>query len=439
MTRKVSRAILAAGLSIGACGLVAAPAFGAGSVATVNYYVNTPSTGAATGVTPESATVSGAVDTGGNNETLLPVTSAGLAWGGAYTNFTIAGPAKWNDGTPGDTAGTAVPVDGIPVSGSSSDVSVTITDAKGITDKIAGGTVTSGTQFPVSNGGADNYSDVTFEYDPVSDYDAVDNQPGPNTQTANDIEVPTTTGISNVSTVIGAFGTAAQNNTGNLPLEPGTKYYYWLVQQAGATDQAVNVDIAAWGDTAGVTTASNASTPAGYNPTYKCYPIAAIEQDAVLDGYYQAYLANQNPQVSYPNNSAANSGTVTTAPAIQGPCIYYYGDTSGALYYQSAIRTFTTPALGKLQISGSAAVTGTKVTDKVVDKSAYKASGTLTLTSAKGKTWASGKFAMQPGKTDISTLQLTKAGKAAVAAHSEAKLVLTSNWGQQSVTKKIKL
>jgi hypothetical protein len=437
LTRKVSRAALAAGIAIGASGLVASAADAAAGVSTVNYYVNSPSTGAASAVTPQSATVSGAIDTGGNNETLLNVpATGGLSWGGVYT---ITAPVKWNDGTPGGTLGTYVPVDGIPVSDSSSNVSVTITDAKGTTDSIDGGAVTSGTPFPVSNGGVDNYSDVTFEYDPVSDYDVADNQPGPNTLTANDVQVPTTAGISNVSATIGAFGLSAQNNTGNTPLEPGTKYYYWLVQQAGATDQAVNVDIAAWADTGGVNNAANATTPAGFNPTYKCYPIAAIKQDAVLNGYYQAYLAGQNPQVSYPNNSAANGGTVTSQPAIQGPCIYYFGDTGGAIYYQSPLREFTTPALGKLSIAGVAKVTGQKVTDTITDKSAYKASGTIELTTSKGKTLATGKFAMQPEKTDVVTLKLTSAGKSAVASHTKAKLVLTSNWDQGSATKKVTL
>ena len=50
----------------------------------------------------------------------------------------------------------------------------------------------------VSNGGADDYSDVTFEYDAVSDYDAADGQPGANVQFAQDVQVPTSTGISRV-------------------------------------------------------------------------------------------------------------------------------------------------------------------------------------------------------------------------------------------------
>jgi hypothetical protein len=439
LTSIFSRAALVAGLAIAGTGLVVVPAEAAG-VSTANYYVNTPSTGSASSITPESAVVSGSIDTGGQYESIIPVPSTGLAWG-LTPGIALAG-EQWNDSyaatSLADTSAKAyAPIDGIPTTGSLSNVSVTITDAKGITDSITGST--SGAPFPVSNGGADNYSDVTFEYDPVSDYDAIDGQPGPDTQTAQDVQVPTAVGTSTVSTTIGAFGLTAQNNTGNAPLTPGTKYYFWLVQQAGATDQAVNVDIAAWADTAGVTNPANATNPAGYNPTYKCYPIAAIEKDAVLNSYYQAYLAGANPQVSYPNNSAANGGTVTEQPAIQGPCIYYYGDTGGQLYYQSPNGTFTTPKLGTLTIGKTATVSAKTATVTITDASAYKASGTVQLTTKAGTVLANGKFGLQPEKSGKITFTLTKQGVAAAAKKQSGVVILTSNWDQPSATKNIKL
>ena len=184
---------------------------------------------------------------------------------------------------------------------------------------------------PISNATADNYSDVTFEYDPVSDYVANGDLPGPETNQAQDIQVPTTAGLSEVRATIGAFGLAAQNNSGNTPLTPGTKYYYWIVQQAGGTDQASNVNVSAW-------TGATSGTPAvAANNSYKCYPNAAIAADPTLESY-----------------TAPGAVVIPTAarrlPADQGPCIYYYGNTGGALYYQSPNGTFTTPALGKVAI-----------------------------------------------------------------------------------------
>jgi hypothetical protein len=377
LTSKVSRAALIASLVIGGTGLVAVPAEAANGISTANYYVNQPAVTGVGAVTPESVTVSGAVDTGGNPETFLPIPAGGLSWDG---NITISASEKWDD----SPSGGLVPVDGLPVSGSNSNVSVTITDS--------GDSAINGVPMPVSNAGADNYSDITFEYDPVSDYDAVDGQPGPNVQFAQDVQVPTSTGLSPVSTTIGAFGVAAQNNTGNTPLTPGTKYYYWIVQQAGATDAATNVDISSWSG--------------GANPSDKCYPNIAIAQDPTLAGY------NASTQITALNG--ATPPVSVADPALQGPCIYYYGNTGGQLYYQSPNGTFSTPKLGTVTIGAKATVKGTTAWLTLGDASAYKASGTVDLTVG-GKLAGTAKFTVQPNVKGSSVkVTLTSKGKTAL-------------------------
>jgi hypothetical protein len=409
LTRKVSRAALVAGLAIGASGLVAVPAEAANGIATANYYVNQPAvTGAAT-VTPESAVVTGAIDTGGNPETFLPIPVGGLSWDG---NITISTSEKWDD----SPSGGLVPVDGLPISGSYSNVSVTITDST--TAAPYNASTINGVPLAVSNGGVDNYSDVTFEYDPVSDYDAVDGQPGPNVQFAQDVQVPTSAGISPVTTSIGAFGLTAQNNTGNTPLTPGTKYYYWIVQQAGATDAATNVDISSWSG--------------GANPSDKCYPNVAIAKDPTLASYTTA------TQINAPNGAVPP--VTTAAPALQGPCIYYYGNTGGQLYYQSPNGTFSTPKLGNLTIGKTAIVLGKKATVTIGNGSAYKAAGTIQLTTKAGKVLANGKFALAASqKSGKVTFTLTSAGVTAAKKKQAGTVILTSNWDQKSATKSIKL
>jgi hypothetical protein len=431
LTSNVSRAVLIASLAVGASGLVAVPAEAANGVATANYYVNNPSIGSPANITPESAVVSAAVDTGGSPESLLPVPSAGLFWN-ATAGITITG-EQWNDGTAvalaNSSAKAYAPIDGIPVSGSSSDVSVTVTDAHisngGVTDPGIG--ALSGKPQPVSNAGADNYSDVTFEYDPVSDYVANGDLPGPETQTAQDIQVPTTAGISSVSTTLGAFGQAAQNNTGNTPLTPGTKYYYWIVQQAGGTDQASNINVSAW------TGATSGTPPVAANNSYKCYPNVAIAADPTLESYTQP-------------GATVNYGGQTLA-ADQGPCIYYFGNTGGALYYQSPNGTFTTPKLGTVKIAKKATVEGSKVTLGVTDSSAYKASGTIDLTVG-GKLAGTAKFSLQPRAKGTAKVTLKAKGKTAlrkgqtvkVAPVSQtATVTSTSNWDQPFSGRSVKL
>ena len=409
MTSKFSRAALIAGLAVGASGLVVVPAQAANGISTANYYVNNPAVAGAADITPESAVVSASVDTGGNPESLVPVSASGLTWS-AVANITATA-EKWNDGTAAvTTSGSYAPVDGIPVSGANSNVSVTVTDS--------GDPAISGVPTAVSNAGNDNYSDVTFEYDPISDYVSNGGTPGPETSFAQDVQVPTSAGLSSVSTTIGAFGQAAQNNTGNTPLTPGTKYYYWIVQQAGATDAATNVNISKW---ASVTSGTPAA-PA--NNSYKCYPNVAIALDPTLASY------TSSTQITYGG---------ATLPALQGPCIYYFGNTGGALYYQSPNGTFTTPKLGKLVIAHRLMAANANMWLAIKNTSVYKASGSVELTTKGGAKLGSAKFALvASGKASVK-VTLTAKGRKALKHHAWAELVLTSNWDQTSSTKSVKL
>jgi hypothetical protein len=411
LTSKFSRAALVAGLAIGASGLVAVPAEAANGISTANYYVNNPLIGSASGITPESAVVTAAVDTGGSPESLLPVSSSGLSWN-LFSGATVTA-ETWNDGSApsATTTGNFAPLDGLPASGSNANVGVTITDS--------GDSAISGKPEPVSNGGADNYSAVNFEYDPVSDYDAADGLPGPAVQLSQAIDVPTTGGFTNLKATIGAFGQAAQNNTGNTPLEPGTKYYFWVSQEAGETDAGTNVNIAQWANQA-------------VNPTPKCYPNSAIAADPTLASY------TSTTQITFDG---------TTAPALQGPCFYYFGNTGGALYYQSPTGTFATPAIGKVAIGPKATATAKGADVTVADVSAYKASGTVALTVG-GKLAGTVKFGLLPGGKRSFKVALTAKGKAALAKNKTVKVApvsqtanvtSVSNWDQPLVGKAVKL
>jgi hypothetical protein len=436
LTSKVSRAALIAAIAVGASGLVAASAEAAAvttaGVSTANYYVNGPTVAGVSDLTPESVVLNGAVDTGGSPMTTLSVPAGQtLLWQNALTI-----------GSTTSTAAQSFDVDGLPISGSDSPVSVTVSDALLNANPVS---------LPsVSNGGADNYSSVTFEYDPVSDYDANGDSPGPETQYANEVEVPTAAGISPVSESVGAFGVNAQNNTGNTPLTPGTAYVYWIVSQAGQTDAAESINIAQWYDTTGSAAATTGATSfvPDPNPTYKCYPDAAIAQDPTLASY------TSTQQITYGG---------TTAPAIQGACEYDYGNTGGALYYTSPTGQFKTPALGKLNIASKASASQSKAVLTVTDASGYKAGGNIELTTSSGKELASGNFNLAANVKGAVTLKLTAAGKklidvkakpgkkatkkhkavkgtpATVKTGIKAKLVLTSNWDQTTSTKSVTL
>jgi hypothetical protein len=394
--------VFTAAVTCGACALGAIPA----QAADTQYFVNSPLVLPATAATPESATLSGVIDTGGNP--------------GATLSLTAGGALPWSQGvsilnTSSSTA--TFSVDGLPVSGSDSNVMVS-----------------GGNPAVVPNGGDSNSSDVEFAYDPLSDYTASGNAPGSLTQTSTDVTVPTTAGLSTVSESVGAFGLAAQNDTGNTPLNSNTTYVYWLIDQAGADPDAQTVNVFNPAD-------SNAKTEV--NPNYQCLPNTYISQNAYLKTLTSATTVGGG-LVS--KGGAAQS---TSQPAFQGSCVYFYGDASGKDFYESPTGQFKTPALGKLSISGTAAVTAisvkhkivkvVKVTDKIANKSAYQASGSLELDDADGDTLATANFSMQAGKSEVVRLKLTKFGIRAVKKHKAGALTLTSNWDQPSVTTKIKL
>jgi hypothetical protein len=441
LTSKASRAALIAAIAVGASGLVAASADAAAvttaGISTANYYVNAPTVSGVSNLTPESAVLDGAVDTGGSPLTTLSLPAGQtLLWQNALTI-----------GSTSSIAAQSFDVDGIPVTGSDSTVAVTVNDAA----------VSANSQsFPaVSNGGADNYSDVGFEYDPVKDYVASGDTPGPETQYATSVEVPTATGVSPVSVAVGAFGVNAQNNTGKTPLTPGTAYYYFIESQAGQTDAAESINIAQWYDTTGsaASTETSSTFVPDPNPTYKCYPDAAIAEDPTLSSY------TSSTQITYDG---------TTAAAIQGPCVYLYGNTGGGLYYTSPTGEFRTPALGKLNISAKASVSASKALVIVTDASGYKAGGNIELTGKGGKELASGNFSLRANVKGEVTLKLTAAGQKLIDVKAvkakkgkklkngkyakgtpgkpatektgiKTKLVLTSNWDQPTSTKSVTL
>lgn len=407
MTSRLSRGALIAGLAIGAGGLVAVPAEAASISAgfsTANYYVNQPAVTGATSLTPESAVLTGAVDTGGNPGSALPV-GGGLTWD---AGISIMAGAKWA----GDTTGATVPVDGLPANGSNDPVSVQINDAT---------LSTSGAFQFISNAGNGNFSNVGFDYDPVADYVANGNSPGIKTQYAPEVDVPTTTGISAVRVSVGAFGQTAQDNSGQSPLTPGTKYYYWIVQEPGETHDAQDVNIAGWFDGSGSSPQPTGSA-VDANPTIKCIPDAVIAADPTLASY---------------NSSTQITADGTTAPALQGPCNYYYGNVSGAIYYTSPNGEFTTPKLGTIAFGAHAAVAGHKATVKVTDRSGYRAAGTVALMVGKKKV-ATGKFELAAHATGSLSLSLTSAGMAAARQHRTAKVVLSSTWDQPAASKSVK-
>ncbi len=391
MKRKRSCVALAAGLAIGASALIAASAQASDTL----YFVNPPLLSAATGLTPESATLAGVVDTGGSpGGTYTLAAGATLAWTGGLTVANTTGAPE--------TFGT----EGLPLSGSDSSV-----------------LISGGTPGTVSNAGADDYSDVEFEYDTLADYQAAGNAPGQNTQYAMELDVPTTGGLSTVSTSVGAFGIAAQNNTGNTPLRPNTTYVYWIVDQPGATDNAETVNTFN-------PNAANAST--SVNPSYVCLPTAYIQTNS----YLRTLTATGKVSGGITSSGAKQTAAQTD---MQGACVYFYGNVSGSDFYNSPTGQFTTPKIGKLSIGSVARVKGRAGKVTIANKSDYKASGTLQLTDAYGDVLANGKFGLKPNAHGTLTLRLTKAGVKAAKKDKKGDLALTSNWDQHTVTKAIKL
>jgi hypothetical protein len=431
LASKVSRAALVAGLAIGVSGLVAVPAEAA------NSYVTQPVVTGVSSITPESAVLSGAIDTGGDPASTFVASAA--------SPFSVGG------------------------------LSIT-----------ASGNLNG---FPVNQG---YYSTVLFEADPLSDYVASGNQPGGETVTAANIEVPTTTGLSAVSSILGAY--PAASNEGATPLTPGTKYVYWLVEQAGETDQATTVnefstaDLASWAANSGNLTAngfaasSAVSGSNGYaawfggtgkyvgdpgdpnnvpgqmiNPDWQCVVNSTIA--ANTNATWTAELAANKvplaPGATTINGTAlpfgigavAAGGTLTAQaaqqPAEQGPCVAFYGGNS-TNFYTSPVGYFTTPKLGTVVFGSKGVVSGSKVAVSVADKSVEKAAGKLALTvKSHGKTVtvASGKISVVAGATKLVVVKLSGAGKTALAAAGSltTKVSFTSTTDQPTKGKTVTL
>lgn len=377
MTSKVSRSALIA-IAIGASGLVAVSAAEA-AVSIPTYLVNQPAVTGASSVTPESATVVGAIDTGGNQGTTfsLPVNST-LIWGGVSSIPLI------NTST---TAASTQFVDGIPTNASTGIFAA------------SGGTL--------NNGGADNYSSVVFEYDPVSDYNAA-GAPGPQTSFAPEVDVPTQGGLSSVSTTIGAYPATAADTTGQSPLLPNTQYYYWVIQQAGVTDQAEDVN------TFNGTTVTT-------NPTYSCYP----------DSYVSA---------TSPYNGYTTTGTITggglTEPQIQGPCLFYFGSSNN--YYQSPNGMFKTPKLGTVSFGAKATISGKNAVLTVSNKSVMPAKGVVTL-SLGGASVGTGHFSVAANGSGTVKVLLNGKGLNASGKGTSAKVAAVISTDQTVGTKSVKL
>ena len=169
------------------------------------------------------------------------------------------------------------------------------------------------------------------------------------------------------------------------------------------------------------------------NNSYKCYPNAAIAADPTLESY------------TAPGAVVSYGGT--SLPADQGPCIYYFGDTGGALYYQSPNGTFTTPKLGAVKIASKAAVKGKIVALGVVNASAFKASGTLDLTLGR-KLVGTARFNVGPKGKGLALVKLNAKGKVALTKGARVKIApvsqtavvaSVSNWDQPLVGKSVKL
>ncbi len=437
MTSRFSRIALAATCTAGIGGLVAGPA-----AAAVNNYVVQPAVTGVSSLTPESAVLSGAIDTGGDPAVAFSVSTTNpLVFGG----LTISGGSA--------TPSTEI-LNGIPLN-------------------------------------AGYFSTALFEADPLSDYTASGNQAGPETVTAANVEVPTTTGLSPVNAEIGAY--PAATSTGTSPLTPGTQYVYWLVEQVGETDQATTVneysatDLANWINGSGTITAEGfasssnvgandeaawAAGTAGtkyagdptdpttipgsiVNPDYSCVLDSTIA--ANTNAGWQAELAATKDPVAagsssiggtalpYGVASASSSGAFTATsgqePAEQGPCVAFYGGNS-TNFYTSPIGYFTTPPLGTVVFGSKATVKGKTATLTVSDKSVEKAAGTITLSVKKGKkVVASGKFSVAAGGSGSLKLKLTSAGSSALASGKPlvASLALTSTTDQPTSTKKVTL
>ncbi len=373
MTSKATRLAVVALTAAGAGALSASPAFA--SIPT--FYVHQPSVTGVKHVTPESAVLTGAVETGANPLTTFTLgPGQTILWANSF-NITNSG-----------TSNATEHVDGLPASGSNA----------AIPDSSPSYT----------NSGANSYSQVVFEYDPFKDFTANGNNPGPNTMFAPEMDVPTAAGLSAASVKVGAYPAATGFTGGFTPLKPGTKYIYWITQQAGATTAAQSYN-------------TYNGTTVTVNPTYSCLPTAY-------------------GTLKYPGYTT--SGTISGQPQIQGPCVYVYG--GGANYYTSNYKTFTTPKLGYVAFKRSATVSGGAAKVKATDHSVEAARGRLVLEGRahhKLVSFAHGSFKIKAHRKRTITLTLTPAGKAALAKHSPltTKLVYTSLTDQPTHSRHVKL
>jgi hypothetical protein len=218
LTSKVSRVALIAAVAVGASGLVAVPAADA-AFQTGTGLVNQPIVTGASQITPESAVITGAVDTGGYNQPNNNVTTSSAATAGGYSVVV----------TPGSTWAGGVTGTGYPVPSTSSSITI---------DGIP-------TTTPATNGTpAPTFSGVWVEYDPVADYVTSGDTPGPETQIAPEEDIDTSTAPYTPvpSVTIGGYPAANAENSGQTPLTPGTAYYYWIVQQTDETTAATTID-----------------------------------------------------------------------------------------------------------------------------------------------------------------------------------------------------
>ncbi len=387
MASKVTRTCLIAVSALGTSGLVAVSAAEAAPPTIPTALVNQPQVAGANSVTPESAVLSGVVDTGGNPQTsfTLPANTT-LTWDNSFNLITTTAAAKeYVDGLPSDGSSMAYP--------------------------------TSSTSEVLNNSGENNYSTVLFEADPTADYTANGDNFGPQTVDAAEVNVSTYPGLSSVSAEVGGYP-AAKADPLSGPLKPGTAYTYGIIQQAGATDSGVTI---------------NTYTPgtSGVNPTYSCYP---------LD-----YVAATSPYSGYTATGTLSGGVTSTGgpaqtnpePEIQGPCVYYYG--GGSNYYNSPVGTFTTPSLGTVAFSAGS-VTATRAAVVVADRSVEAARGTLELDYS-GKSIGTSKYVLAAKSTKTLVLTLTSYGRKVLASGRQitAKVVNTTTTDQPTATKSLTL
>jgi hypothetical protein len=255
-----------------------------------------------------------------------------------------------------------------------------------------------------------------FEYDPVSDFNANGGTPGPDTSFAPEVDVPTASGLSPVSTTIGAYPASSTDKTGQSPLLPNTAYYYFIIQQAGVTSGAEDVN-------------TYNGTTVTTNPTYSCQPYSLVAANPV----YSTYTTTGT--LSGGVTSSGGPAQTVPQPQIQGPCVFYFG--SGNNYYQSPNGMFKTPALGTVSF-GKATLSGKAVSVTVSNKSVEPASGVVTL-SLGGAAVGTGHFKVAANGSGTVKVTLNGKGVSAAGTGATAKVTATIATDQTLGTKSIKL